>query len=225
MNDDFDNRWRGLSPAARAQLEQRDYSEKAASSAIPGVEFLPRKIFAQEGRGYFGEMARTSEGRLAEIGLNPQQWATARMFGGTAKGFHIHPPAIPETTDPAAWFQKLYVDEPDNFAARPYADEQWDVMFFVQGRAQMLLVDERVGMERRSMQFFVDGDNLPGGNNIGVIIPPGVAHAIRSASSDDLIMVYGTSTVFEPAFEGRIASNLEKFSLPADWQAYLDNGN
>jgi len=225
MNDDFDKRWRGLRSDARTRLEQRDYSEKAETPVIPGVEFLPRKIFAQDGRGYFGEMARTSEGRLAEIGLNPRQWATARMFAGTAKGFHIHPPAIPEDTDPAAWFQKLFVEEPENYAARSYGEEQWDLMFFVQGRAQMFLIDEREGMERRTMRFFIEGDDTPGTNNVGVIIPPGVAHAVRSACSTDLIMVYGTSTVFEPLSEGRIASDLENFELPADWQEYLDKGN
>lgn len=225
MNDDFDRRWRGLRSDARAKLEQRDYSEKADTVSIPGVEFLPRKIFAQDGRGYFGEMARTSEGRLAQIGLMPRQWATARMFAGTAKGFHIHPPAIPADTDPAAWFQKLFVSEPKNYAARPYGDEQWDVMFFVQGRAQMFLVDERAGMERREMQFFIDGDDTPGTRNVGVIIPPGVAHAVRSACSTDLIMVYGTSTVFEPLSEGRIASGMEKFALPAEWHQYMKNGD
>lgn len=224
MKTDPDRRWRGLNSAAQARLEQRDYSAPAPSPSIPGVELLPRKIHAQNGRGYFGELARTSEGRLAEIGLLPRQWASARMFAGSAKGFHIHPPAIPENEEPADWFRRLFVTEKENYAARPYGDEQWDVMFFVQGRAEMILADERAGMERLVMRFFIDGDDMPGGNNVGVIIPPGVAHAIRSASSGDLIMVYGTSTVFEPLSEGRIASALEGFPLPPDWGDYLKGG-
>jgi hypothetical protein len=34
-------------------------------------------------------------------------------------------------------------------------------------------------------------------------------------------MVYGTTTTFEPAFEGRIADEIEKPTLPEDWQKYL----
>ena len=34
-------------------------------------------------------------------------------------------------------------------------------------------------------------------------------------------MVYGTSTVFNPAWEGRIASDVEKAPLHADWDRYL----
>src|SRR6478752_4393085 len=127
--------WNGLRPEARRLLSQRDYAaasvpDRLGSSGvevrelldraalaevwIAGVEILPRRIFPQRHRGFFGEMARMEEGRLAEIGLWPRQWATARMFAGTAKGFHIHPPHIPEGTEPAAWFQRLFVAEPQN---------------------------------------------------------------------------------------------------------------
>jgi hypothetical protein len=34
-------------------------------------------------------------------------------------------------------------------------------------------------------------------------------------------MVYGTSTVFNPPFEGRIASGVEACPLPQEWQDYL----
>ncbi len=232
-DDDLDKRWRGLRSKARARLEQRDYSERPvaagdflraenpAAVVIPGVEILPRTVYQQRGRGYFGEFARASEGRLHAIGLWPKQWATARMFAGTAKGFHIHPPAIPEGTVPTDWFRALFIDAPEDYSRRPYADEQWDAMFFVQGMAEMLLVDERDGLGRTTMRFFIDGDDMPGPNNAGVVIPAGVAHGIRSVSSTDLIMVYGTSTLFEPKSEGRIASGIEKHALPADWQEYL----
>ncbi len=104
---------------------------------------------------------------------------------------------------------------------RPYEKEQWDAMFFVQGRLEMLLVDERAGMERRTMRLRIDGDNLPGSHNVGIVIPAGVAHALRSADSSDLIMVYGTSISFNPEFEGRIESGIEAAPLPADWQRYF----
>jgi dTDP-4-dehydrorhamnose 3,5-epimerase-like enzyme len=117
--------------------------------------------------------------------------------------------------------RRLFVKEPENFALRRYSEEQWDVMFFVQGIAEMILHDVRAGLPRRTMRFFIDGDNHPGGNNVGVVVPPGVAHAIRAEGSEDLIMVYGTSTSFRPEFEGRIASEIETATLPEDWAKFL----
>ncbi len=235
--------WHSLKPGAREQLSQRDYAqsspaERLGSSGldageaiarraelagvwIPGVEIFGRKIFAQRHRGFFGEFARHGDGPLAAIGLWPRQWATARMFAGTAKGFHIHPPHIPADTTPEAWLRRLYIEEPQNFALRPYDREQWDTMFFVQGNMEMLLVDERAGLPRRVMRFTVEGDDQRGLNNAGVVIPAGVAHALRAEDSRDVIMVYGTSTQFDPAFEGRLADSIERPTLPADWQQYL----
>lgn len=238
------DRWHALKPDAHAALTQRDYSARSlaerlgtsgveageiagkstelASAWIPGVEVFARKIYPQRHRGLFGEFARQDEGALAAIGLWPRQWATARMFAGTAKGFHIHPPHIPEGTSPAAWFQRLFVAEPQNFSLRPYDREQWDAMFFVQGNVEMLLVDERAGLERRIMRFIIEGDDRRGPNTAGVVIPAGVAHALRVEGSTDAIMVYGTTTKFDPAFEGRIADSVERAPLPDDWQRYLD---
>src|SRR4051794_3117405 len=113
---------------------------------IPGVEIFGRAIYPQRHRGSFGEFARRDEGRLAEIGFWPAQWAAARMFVQTAKGFHVHPPSVPEGTDAADWFRRLFVDEPENYALRPYEREQWDVMFIVQGVVEMILRDVRTGM-------------------------------------------------------------------------------
>jgi dTDP-4-dehydrorhamnose 3,5-epimerase-like enzyme len=239
--------WKGLKQPARDQLSQRDYQVKSfagrlassgvevrellaadrsqaeiATAWIPGVEFFARKIYPQRQRGFFGELGRQEDGLLAKIGLWPAQWASARMFAGTAKGFHIHPPSIPEGEEAGAWFQRLFVDEPANYTLRPYEREQWDVMFFLQGNVEMILVDERVGMPRRVMRFIIEGDDLRGPNNAAVVIPAGVAHALRAEGSQDLIMVYGTSTKFEPAFEGRIASEVESAPLPAEWQSYID---
>ncbi len=236
--------WTGLKPQARAALAQRDYSAKTlaerlsttgaeagdliaagreslAAVWIPGVEIFSRRIFPQRHRGFFGEFARQGEGVLAQIGFWPRQWATARMFAGTAKGFHIHPPSIPEGVQPEAWFKRLFMEEPANYALRPYDKEQWDVMFFVQGAVEMILVDERAGLDRRVMHFIIEGDDRRGSSNAGVVIPAGVAHALRVEGAQDGIMVYGTSTQFNPAFEGRIADSVERAPLPEDWQSYL----
>ena len=239
------SRWRGLRKEAQKQLTQRDYEAlpleerlayiglnagqildeehafREAGVWIPGVELFHRTIHRQRHRGVFGEFARQGKGLLGRIGFWPQQWATARMTAGTAKGFHIHPPYIPEKETPEHWFKRLYLDEPQNSALRPYDQEQWDVMFFVNGRAEMFLVDERDGLPRRIMRIFIDGDNHPGPDTVGVVIPAGVAHAIRTEGSEDLIMVYGTSTVFEPLNEGRIRNEVEFSTLPPSWDRYL----
>jgi dTDP-4-dehydrorhamnose 3,5-epimerase-like enzyme len=198
--------------------------EREASIAtvwIPGVEVFARKIFPQRHRGAFGELVRQDEGPLSTIRLWPRQWAAARMFAGTAKGFHIHPPHLPAGSDPAKWFHRLYLEEPLNHTLRPYEQEQWDVMFFLQGRVEVFLVDERIGLDRRRMHIFIDGDDHRGKNNAGIVIPPGVAHAIRVEGTTDAMMVYGTTTKFDPAFEGRIADDLERATLPAEWQKYF----
>ncbi len=238
--------WEGLAGEAQRALGTRDYApqsfaERLAGSGIeagklatrdrtaaevraawiPGVEIFPRTIHHQRHRGVFGEFIRRDEGLMEKIGFWPAQWANARMFAQTAKGFHVHPPSIPKGTKPQDWHQRLFVKEPENYALRHYSDEQWDVMFFVQGVAEMILRDVRAGMPTRTMRFFVDGDNRPGPNNIGVVVPPGVAHAIRVEGSEDLIMVYGTSTSFHPEFEGRIGSEVETSVLPESWAKFL----
>ncbi len=234
--------WAGLKADAKSRLETRDYSladlasrlatggvnaseaingrESLADVWIPGVEIFSRRVFQQKGRGYFGELTRLTEGTLAKIGLAPRQWASALMHRDSAKGFHIHPPYIPEGRDAGSWFQQLYIDAPEDYRARPYDREQWDVMFFLTGICEMLLVDEREGMPRRMMRFTIPGDSRPGPDNAAVVIPSGVAHALRNVGNEDLIMVYGTSTVFNPDWEGRIASDVEKAPLPADWERY-----
>ena len=238
--------WAGLTKEARGALVTRDYAagdaaEQLATSGIeagkllaadgtsrelrkawiPGVEIFPRAVYPQRHRGVFGEFARRGEGVLGQIGLWPTQWATARMFAQTAKGFHVHPPYVPEEENVEDWFQNLFRDEKPDYTLRPYEREQWDVMFFVQGVAEMILREARVGMEARTMRLIIDGDNHRGANNVGVVIPAGVAHALRVEGSEDLIMVYGTSTSFRPDFEGRIASDVETASLPESWAKYL----
>lgn len=246
MNKKPTDRWQALAPEVRKALVERDYSAPSlgqriaeagieagqlasadradpavAQAWIPGVEIFARTIHPQRHRGLFGEFARREEGTLAQIGLWPQQWAAARMFAQTAKGFHIHPPSVPAETSPNEWFQRLFVQEPENFSLRRYAEEQWDVMFFVQGRAEMILREARAGLPVRTMRLFIDGDDQRGPNNAGVVIPAGVAHAIRVEGSVDLIMVYGTSTSFQAEFEGRIASEVETAQLPESWQKFL----
>jgi dTDP-4-dehydrorhamnose 3,5-epimerase-like enzyme len=238
--------WRGLNERARKALEGRDYKagsfterlvhsgveagELAAADRnkpatkrfwIPGVEIFARQVHLQAFRGSFAEFVRRDEGILAQIGLWPKQWSAARMFAHSAKGFHVHPPSIPPEADPERWIRRMFVVQPRNYSLRRYDDEQWDVMFFVQGRAEMILCDLRAGLPPRSMRFFVDGDNHCSCNNLGIIVPPGVAHAIRTEGSEDVIMVYGTSTNFHPEFEGRIASEVEAAPLPKSWRKFL----
>jgi dTDP-4-dehydrorhamnose 3,5-epimerase-like enzyme len=243
-----DNLWHALDPSVREQLTARDYAtgsfaqelscrgidagelataDRARADIkeawIAGVEIFARKIYPQRHRGFFGEFARRDEGVLARIGLWPKQWAAARMFAHSAKGFHVHPPTIPSDTSAQDWHRRLFVDEPENYALRHYDDEQWDVMFFLQGTAEMILRDTRAGLPPRIMRFFIDGDDHRSRNNVGVVVPPGVAHAIRAEGSEDVIMVYGTSTIFTPEFEGRIASEIETAELPESWQKFLSD--
>jgi dTDP-4-dehydrorhamnose 3,5-epimerase-like enzyme len=238
--------WQGLTAEAQKALVMRDYAPQSFADRlsavgieagqlasvdrtapenrenwIPGVEIFPRKIHHQRHRGVFGEFVRRDEGVLQRIGFWPGQWANARMFAQTAKGFHVHPPSIPEGTKAEDWMRRQFIEEPDNYALRRYAHEQWDVMFFVQGVAEMILRDVRAGLPTRTMRFFVDGDNHPGANNVGIVVPPGIAHAIRVEGSEDVIMVYGTSTSFHPDFEGRIASEIETAALPESWERFL----
>jgi dTDP-4-dehydrorhamnose 3,5-epimerase-like enzyme len=235
-----------MKASARTLLETRDYSKEAlarrlvttgvgAAEAlhgrdelepvwIPGVEIFPRRVFQQKGRGYFAELARLNEGVLDRIGLAPKQWAAALMHRDSAKGFHIHPPHVPAGVPAEQWFRGLFVDSPGDFSRRPYDREQWDVMFFLTGIIEMILVDEREGLTRRIMRFTIAGDSRPGNDNAAVVIPPGVGHALRSIGNEDLIMVYGTSTSFNPDWEGRIASGIETAPLPVDWTDYLEHG-
>ena len=246
MNKGEKNLWQGISDEARSALGTRDYSAgtfaeqlsrrgvearqlvatdrndaEVGKAWIPGVEIFSRTVYPQRHRGAFSELARRDEGILAQIGFWPNQWSAARMFASTAKGFHVHPPSIPEGTSVADWMRRLFLDEPRNYSLRRYAEEQWDVMFVVQGVAEMILHDVRAGLPSRTMRFLIDGDNHRSGDNVAVVIPPGVAHAIRTESSEDLVMIYGTSTSFRPEFEGRIASDVETALLPESWQKFL----
>lgn len=233
--------WQGLNQEAKAALSSRDYTAQSlcerlatggveageitsaeraelASAWIAGVEVFARTIHAQRFRGVFGEFARRDEGVLARLKFWPQQWATARMFTQTAKGFHVHPPYVPAGEDPAHCMKLRFGGKK---IVPEYDREQWDVMFFVQGKVEMLLREARAGMPARTMRLFIEGDNYRGANNAGVLIPPGVAHALRVEGSEDAIMVYGTSTSFRPEFEGRIASEVESAQLPESWQRFL----
>ena len=249
MNKREKDLWQGVNARAQDALSTRNYriesfgqelSEQGVEASqltiaerknheiekawIPGAEIFSRKIHPQRHRGSFGEFVRRDEGILSQIGFWPKQWSAARMFAQTAKGFHVHPPSIPEGTTAADWLRRLFIDEPDNYSLRRYDEEQWDVMFFLQGRAETILCDLRIGLSRRIMRFFVDGDNHRSSNNVGIVVPPGVAHAIRAEGSEEVIMVYGTSTIFHPEFEGRIASEIETAQLPESWQQFLTDG-
>lgn len=241
--------WRGIRASARQLLVQRNYEQAGGLAGnrplcalrvaeldrslpevreywIPGVEVVRRAIYSQRFRGSFGELGRQESGLCARIGMWPRQWSVSRMFAGTEKGFHIHPPSVPEGEDPAVWFRRLFEESPEDCSLRPYEREQWDLMFVVCGAGEMLLVDEREGLPRRLMRLLIDVNESDGGGSACVLIPPGVAHAVRVEGSADLIMVYGTSTCFDSQNEGRIASGVETAALPSEWEDYLtDAGN
>jgi dTDP-4-dehydrorhamnose 3,5-epimerase-like enzyme len=238
--------WIGLKEEAHRLLEQRDYStapftectarfgvsasellklpmdtDERGEIWIPGLEIFPITTFVQRHRGTFSELGREGQGRLGDIGLWPKQWSTSVLNAGSAKGFHIHPPFIPKGKAAADWFQSLYGRSLSSPIDRPYDREQWDVMYFLTGSTEILLVDERAGLPRRILRFFVQGYDRPSPDNAAIVIPPGVAHAIRTATNQDVLMVYGTSTVFDPGNEGRIFSGIEQAGLPEEWKRYL----
>jgi len=246
MDDPREKLWSGLSGSEREGVSVRDYTERSLAVGlaevgleagallsfdrnsaelraawIPGVEIFPRTIYPQRHRGSFGELVRRDDGPLAKIGLWPAQWSAARMFAQTAKGFHVHPPHVPDDSQASEWLRRLFVDEAESYSLRPYEKEQWDVMFILQGVAEIILRDLRESLPTRTMRLFIDGDNHRSRNNVGFVIPPGVAHAIRVEGSEDVMMVYGTSTSFRPEFEGRIASDVETAGLPESWQKFL----
>jgi mannose-6-phosphate isomerase-like protein (cupin superfamily) len=212
--------WQGLAAEARTALIMRDYGAQTFSQQLAGAGIDAGKLASAD-----RSRAEIREAWIPGVEIFSRtiypQWANARMFAQTAKGFHVHPPSIPEDAEAGDWFRRCFVQEAENYSLRRYEHEQWDVMFFVQGVAEMILRDVRAGMPSRTMRFFVDGDNHRGANNVGVVVPPGVAHAIRVEGSEDVIMVYGTSTSFRPDFEGRIASDVETATLPDSWQQFL----
>src|ERR1041385_1801330 len=142
------NLWEGIDVGVQKSLDTRDYrvasfanelsqrgvdagdlaaadrSQREIKEAwIPGVEVFARKVHPQRHRGCFGEFVRRDEGILQRIGLWPKQWSAARMFAHTAKGFHVHPPSVPEDSTAADWLRRLFVDEPENYSLRRYEDE------------------------------------------------------------------------------------------------------
>lgn len=239
--------WTGIRNSAFEKVQTRDYSRMSLSERIstvgaaggelaanreelemseawiPGVEVFQRQIFPQKERGYFSELVRSNDGILHQIGLYPKQWSSALMFHGSAKGFHIHPPMVPDGYDAEDWFRELFLQTPMNYKRRLYDLEQWDVMFFLTGVCEVVLVDERMGLDRRVMRFSICGDHSAGTDHVAFVIPPGVGHALKNIGSGDIIMVYGTSTTFRPESEGRIFSEIENSRLPDEWTQYLSS--
>ena len=148
MNKSFNDLWIGLNQMARKALLPRDYGQGSLAERlrgagvsaaellaadcqtgegkdmwIPGVEIFRRKVHTQRHRGIFAELARQEEGVLSAIGLWPKQWSAARMFAQSAKGFHIHPPGVPAATPASEWNRRLFVDQPADYASRPYDRE------------------------------------------------------------------------------------------------------
>src|SRR3982074_1801919 len=162
--------WLGLNERARKGLSPRNYKSGTVAQRIAGpgvdggelaagrgkpelkkvwiavVEILCREIYPERHRGSFGELAREAQGVLGKIKLWPMQWSAARMFANSAKGFHIHPPSIPADKTAEEWLRRLFVTQAENYSLRPYDREQWDMMFFLQGRAEIFLRDVRAGL-------------------------------------------------------------------------------
>src|SRR5437588_11414092 len=96
------------------------------------------------------------------------------------------------------WLRRLFINQPQNYSLRPYDREQWDIMFFLQGRAEICLRDGRAGLPARSRRFFADGDNHRSRNNVGGVIPPGVAVSILDEGAQNSIRSYGSYTTVQP---------------------------
>ena len=194
---------------------------EVAKAWIPGVEIFARTIYPQRHRGLFGEFVRRDEGVLAEIGLWPQAMVGRADVRPDRERFS-HSSAEHSRRDERRTNGSGGSLSTSRRIIRcgRYDEEQWDVMFFVQGVAEMILRDVRAGLPARTMRFFIDGDNHRGPNNVGG------GHSARRGARDSgrrfggVIMVYGTSTSFRPEFEGRIASEVETAPLPESWQKF-----
>jgi len=207
MNECPKDLWRGLATEATANLVTRDYRS-----------------------GGFAE--QVSEAGIEAGKLAAADRSNSDVLGAWIPGVEIFTRSIYPQRHRGSFGEFVRRDEgvlkrigfwPQQWASalRRYNEEQWDVMFFVQGVVEMILREARAGMPARTMRFSIDGDNHRSANNVGLVVPPGVAHALRVEGSEDLIMVYGTSTIFRPEFEGRIASDIETAPLPESWQKFL----
>src|SRR5260370_10041887 len=169
--------WLGLNERARKGLSPRNYKSGTVAQGIagpgvdggelaagrgaelkkvwiPGVEIFSREIHPQRHRGSFGELARDSQGIFGTIKLWPRQWSAARMFANSAKGFHIHPPSIPAEMTAEKWLRRLFINQPQNYSLRPYDREQWDIMFFLQVRAEIFFLDVPAGRPATNIRLF-----------------------------------------------------------------------
>jgi hypothetical protein len=107
-----------LQPAAVAALSTRDYRAPAlakrlagggveagqivsanrrslAAVWIPGVEISRAPSMCNGSVDCSENWPAGMKGVLGSLKFWPKQWATARMFANTAKGFHVHPPFVP----------------------------------------------------------------------------------------------------------------------------------
>ena len=76
-----------------------------------------------------------------------------------------------------------------------------------------------LGLPRRVMRFLIEGDDHRGPNNAGVVIPAGVAHALRVEGADGCHHGLRHQHLSSSRrFEGRIADGLERAPLDAAWE-------
>ena len=141
-------------PPASTPAKRSPNAREIGDAWIPGVEIFPRRDLSAAAprllRRIRARRAKACSGRSASGRSNgpPRASSPARPKASTFTR-RTSPPA----PTPEAWFRRLFIDEPANYALRPYDREQWDAMFFLQGNVEMILVDERAGLPRRRHAF------------------------------------------------------------------------
>ena len=95
-------------------------------------------------------------------------------------------------------------------------------MFFLQGRVEMILCDVRARFAAARHAILHRWRQSSRQQQCGSgRFHPASRTRFASKGAEDVIMVYGTSTIFHPEFEGRIASEIESAELPESWQKFL----
>jgi dTDP-4-dehydrorhamnose 3,5-epimerase len=91
-----------------------------------------------------------------------------------------------------------------------YHVHQADYWYVTAGRARMVMLDLRLGSPTAGAQHVVE---LGGGNDLGVFVPPGVAHGFASLS--ELTLTYLVDAYYNPADELGVA--FDDPDLAIDW--------
>ena len=127
--------------------------------------------------------------------------------------------------DRRKWLRRLFVRSPENYSLRRYDDEQWDVMFFLQGTVEMICAMcvpafPSASCVSSSMAIIIAAATMSEWS-----FHPASRTPFAWKAAEDVIMVYGTSTIFQPEFEGRIVSDVESAELPESWRKFRGRGD